>query len=294
MLQQYEEVIKDTTYNLEVHLQRIDDKLAQYKSGITHTADTSIDLCDEKVVTQQCLRICQNASAYIETLTSQESAVLKGAPQTTQKETMSGDFEAQVLARQAFSASQATLSGVINSLTDRLQTIVVEKKGDETTQERSRLQDDLDMSRQCLEVCKMAGEVYHQKIHTIGEAVAEDNSDQVVVTTLADLFDVKKAFSKGHSAQLVATLTPENFEHVISERYQSRFGVTTDRPVVPHIDSTTSTGLSSPHSHRQHASPVIDNDRQSCVSEAGRGKPRLKPSPNEMKKRYGNEESERK
>jgi hypothetical protein len=40
----------------------------------------------------------------------------------------------------------------------------------------------------------MAHEVTNQKIRTVGEAVAEEDGDQVVFTTLADLFDVRKAF----------------------------------------------------------------------------------------------------
>lgn len=290
MLHQYEEVVKDTTYNLEVHLQRIDEKLGQYKSREKNTTDASVDLQDERAVTQQCLRICQEANSYIDTLVSQESALLSHAPQPAQKGDTSGDFEAQTLARQAFSASQATLSGVINSLGERLQSIIVEKSGKENEKERSRLQEDLDISKQCLEVCKMAGKAYHQKIHSIGEAVAEDNSDQVVVTTLADLFDVKKALSKGHSAQLVATLTPENFDHVISERYGSRFGVSTDDRVHSPVNTTSSIGSSSPYDDPQRTLPVTSNDRRAAIAEAKRDK----PHPNEVKKRYGEGERERK
>ena len=51
----------------------------------------------------------------------------------------------------------------------------------------------------------MASELTSQKIYRVGEATAEGDSDQVVVNTLADLFDVKKASSKDHSAQLINT-----------------------------------------------------------------------------------------
>jgi recombinational DNA repair protein RecR len=288
VLHQYEKVIKDTTYNLEVHLQQIDEKLAQYKSQGNHVADANIDLRDERVVTQQCLRICQDASCYIESLAARESSFLRSTPQATQRDNKPGDFEAQVLVREAFNTSQAMLSGVIHSLGERLRSVVVEKRGD-NEEDRTRLQEDLNMSKQCLEVCKMAGEVYHQKIHTIGEAIAEDNSDQVVVTTLADLFDVKKALSKGHSAQLVATLTPENFDRVVDKRYSSRFGVSVDHSAPSRVGSTISTGLEHSRDNRQYVPPATNADGQPPSSEARRDK----PSPNEVRKRYGDADSGR-
>lgn len=42
----------------------------------------------------------------------------------------------------------------------------------------------------------MASEISRQKVYRIGEVIGEGDSDQVVVTTLADLFDIGKALSK--------------------------------------------------------------------------------------------------
>jgi hypothetical protein len=41
--------------------------------------------------------------------------------------------------------------------------------------------------------------------------IAEGSSDQVVVTTLADLFDIQKALPKDNSAQLVGSMNAENW-----------------------------------------------------------------------------------
>jgi hypothetical protein len=48
------------------------------------------------------------------------------------------------------------------------------------------------------------------------------SSDQVVVATSADLFDIKKALSTDKSAQLVGSMTAESLRHIIERRYQSR------------------------------------------------------------------------
>ncbi|KAM5363807.1 hypothetical protein ACJZ2D_011841 [Fusarium nematophilum] len=71
VLEEYNEMIRDIIYNLCIRLQRIDEKIALFiteSSGSASTSDTSIDLIDERAVTEQCLRICQDASSYIESL----------------------------------------------------------------------------------------------------------------------------------------------------------------------------------------------------------------------------------
>lgn len=289
VLQKYEDMIKDTTYLLELHLQRIDEKLTRYNHQDADAPDTSIDLRDERAVTHQCLRVCKDASSYIESLASRESILLQDASQIDAEDDSSANFEAQVLMRQALNASQANFLGVINSLNERLQS-VVQNGSHGNEKERLRLQEDINISKQCLDICKVASEVSRQKIHRIGEAVAEDESDQVVVTTLADLFDVRKALSRGHSAQLVATLTPENFDLVIEKRYNSRFGAVPDSSVHTQVASATSPVASDSQGRKQHAPSGSVKDAQSLGPEARRER----PSPNEMRKRFGDGDSERK
>ena len=60
-LEEHSELIKDTTYNLKLHLQCIDDKMVLLTRESATTSDTGIDLTDEKAVTKQCLRIYENA-----------------------------------------------------------------------------------------------------------------------------------------------------------------------------------------------------------------------------------------
>lgn len=278
MLQQYEEMIRDTAYNLEVHLQQIDEKLTLYHRQDADAPHTNTDLRDERAVTQQCLRVCQDASSYIETLASRESTLLQSASHTS-GDGDGKDVEARALTRQAFDASQATLLSVINCLGERLRSVVLSDT-DDNASERSRLQEDLNVSKQCLQVCKVASEISHEKIHRVGEALAEDNSDQVVVTTLADLFDVKKAVSRGHSAQLVATLTPENFDTVVERRYGSRFAALPNHASHFDANSATSPTFARTPQSRQPAPPVAGKD------DTGPEARRDRPSPNEMKKRF--------
>ena len=134
--------------------------MTQLRTEDTTASSIRTNLEDEREVTNQCLRICEDARSYIDSLSDQESSLLED---------------------------------------------------------------------------EVASEVSRQKVYRIGEVIADDNSDQVVVTTLADLFDVKKALSKGHSAQLVGSMTGEELRLLAEKRHSSRFGA-----VVDHSEPTRS------------------------------------------------------
>lgn len=215
-------MIEDTVYSLEVHLQRIDEKIGLPATETTNTFDTSIDLKDERAVTKQCLLICEDAKSYIESLTDREPFL----QQETGPECPTDDqsrFDAHMLTRKVLDENRDRFAALIGRLQGRLESSAPDRtSGDDN--ERTRLQEDIDNYKQCLEVCKRASdEVYRRKIHNVGEAIADGDSDQVVVTTLADLFDVKKALSRGRSAQLIGSMTDESLRQLSKDRYGSRF-----------------------------------------------------------------------
>ena len=220
VLHEYNEMIQDTAYNLELRLQRIDEKMMRLNIENTNASGVSINLEDEREVTKQCLRVCEDAKSYIESLADRESSLLPETPQNTVEE---NSFEAQLRTRQALDEHRDSFAETIGYLRKRLD-LLVQDDDPEKGNERSRLQADIKISKQCLDVCKVASEVSRQTVYRIGEVIAEGDSDQVVVTTLADLFDIKKALSKDSSAQLVGSMTAENLRYLTEKRYSSRFG----------------------------------------------------------------------
>lgn len=274
-------MIQDTAYSLEVHLQRIDEKMARFTIEETKTRDIDIDLKDEREVTQQCLRICEDAKSYIESLTNRESSVLPNTPKnaTAEDDDTGTCFEAQLLTRQALEENQNGFAETIHLLQKRLQSLILNK--DRNNEERLGLQEDIHISKQCLEVCKMASEVSHQKIYRIGEVVAEDDSDQVVVTTLADLFDIKKAMSKGNAAQLVGSMTEGALRHLADKRYNNRFGVPVSDSYPVEAGISSSPSVSETQRSRSAFPPQTGDYEQS----PGPKTRRTRAFPNEMRKR---------
>jgi hypothetical protein len=276
-------MIKDTVYGLEIHLQRVDEKMAQLTTDTTANSSSTVDLKDEKEVTQQCLRICEDAGDYIASLTNQECALLHGSKSADEN---IYEFEAQTLTRQALEENQDHFAMIISQLRGRLETLVLKNDPDDGN-ERSRLLNDINTSKQCLEVCRVASEVSSRKEYRVGEVIADGESDQVVVNTLADIFDVKKATSLGNSAQLVGSMTEEALRDLTEKRYNSRFGAP------PLISNDTHDRVT-----RQYSVSDTQKLGQPCInlkgSEGGSVKPkaRYSPSSNEVRKRSPRDDNE--
>ena len=268
-------MIQDTVYNLEVHLCRIDEKLARLTTEEINASDISLTLVDERDVTKQCLRVCEDAKSYIESLEIRESAILSDSFGSAIENDVQNMFEAQFLTRQALEKNRDSFAGIIRHLQKRLESQVLSDNNNE--KERLGLEEDIQTSKQCLEVCKLAGEISRQKIYRIGEVVADGDSDQVVVTTLADLFDIKKAHSKGNSAQLVGSMTEEALRHLTEKRYSSRFAALNTRSA----DFVTTGSPSDLEIQTGDSSNGTSDEEQNAVPTIRRNK----PSPNEMRKR---------
>ncbi|PKX89425.1 uncharacterized protein P174DRAFT_425346 [Aspergillus novofumigatus IBT 16806] len=277
VLQEYNEMIQDTAYNLDIHLRRIDEKLARLMTQDDNASDVSINLEDEREVTKQCLRICQDAKTFIETLTQRESAVLQEAPRNITQADVENLFEAQLLTRQTLDENRAGFTDIISRLQERLDSLLTNR--DRNDKERMALQEDIQISRQCLEVCNMASEVSRQKVYRIGEVIADGDSDQVVVTTLADLFDIKKALSKGNSAQLVGSMTEEALRNLTDKRYSSRFAAV----ATPSAKVATPSSPSTPGA--QNVKPPVGISEGGLPQPQRSGTRRNRPSSNEMRKR---------
>lgn len=240
-----------------------------------NASSISVDLEDERAVTKQCLTICKDASSYIESLKNRQSSIFQeGSPDAVENT----GFEAQLRTRQALNDNLDSFAQTIVHLQKRLVDLINED-GSGNENERSRLQSDIDASKQCLDICKVASEISRQKVYRVGEVIADGESDQVVVTTLADLFDVKKAWSKGNSAQLVGSMAADELRLMTEKRYDSRFGT-----AASHSEHTGAPALDT-------REPKDTSPGQAAQSEHfnARSTKHQKPSPNEMRKRLSSE-----
>jgi hypothetical protein len=277
VLEGYSEMIKDTGYNLELRLQRVEESLRNDSTS----AGINVDLQDEREVTRQCLRICQDAQSYLKSLENGQG-FLRPEATSNPAGTVQREFDAELLTIDTINESQRKFIQTINRLQERLAS-VASNDGAERERQMSQLREDINISKQCLEVCQTATVQvhHHRKIHTVGEVIADDDTDQVVVTTLADLFDVRKVLAKSRSAQLVGSMTEETLQQVSRDRYSSRFGaVTGDLGHVQTRIAPPSSNFGIREGSRRRPDPVT-NHRQPASAEMTRGS----PFPNEARRR---------
>lgn len=284
VLRQYMDMAQITADELRLQLQRIDEKMADLSPEDAPSSNISLDLRDEYAVTNKCLLICQEAKDFIESLTRRQSSVLPENVPNTAGDTIQQIFEGQQATRQAMDESRNKLMETINRLVKRLDCLVQEQ-GADASEERKRLQDDIKVSMQCLEVCKVATEITQQKIYRVGETIADGNSDLVVVNTLSDLFDVGIARSTDNSAHLVASLTSDDFREVISQRYNSRFGAVVVDPSSAEAGASKSPPATQVRSTRATTQTTADGAQR-----AEQKPSRQRPNPNEMRRRATKDE----
>ncbi|KAF2173317.1 hypothetical protein M409DRAFT_17258 [Zasmidium cellare ATCC 36951] len=281
VLLEYNEMIQDTVYNLELHLQRVDDKMTNLTTGHRSEERIPVDLKDEKEVTRQCLRVCEEAKIYIQKLSTGASSLLDGESRGAAREPL---HEAQIKTRQTLYETQENFAQTFGHLSRRLEALIQNQSPDDDD-ERSKLEKDIQTSKQCLDVCNIATEITRQKVYKIGEVIADGNSDQVVVTTLADLFDIGKATSKDSSAQLLGSMSEEALRHLADQRYSSRFGA-----VVTNSLSEVHTTRSQPASEKSNK--VESQSKAGDQERLPRKDPRSKkPSSNEIRKRTPGEDT---
>jgi hypothetical protein len=125
---------------------------------------------------------------------------------------------AQILTQNSLKENQEILLETIGRLQERRDSITFDvAPGSES--ETLRLQEEINFMKQCLEVCQQAS----NKIHISG-IVSEEDCNQEVVTTLADLLHVRKVKTGSRSRGLVGLISEDVLREISKDRYGSSLG----------------------------------------------------------------------
>lgn len=100
------ELAQDTAYNLGVHLQRIDDRLAQSTSDNACNSGIRVDMEDERKATIQCLRIYEDVKSRVQSLINQG---LSQMSQNTAEEVCK--MTSEVPSQKVYSIGEVSASG---------------------------------------------------------------------------------------------------------------------------------------------------------------------------------------
>lgn len=225
-LDQYNEMIRETTADLEAHLQSIDDKLAALADHPRSEPDPNAALTvkrmeEERQSAQQCILICESAKSHIQSLQDNMQR-LDAEPNQDRRQTAVALSEA----RDRMVLMITDLQKRLVDLSAKSLSTEVSLRSDEFEQDRVRLLKEIDTAKQCLEVCNMAADqASRQRAHVFGDVSAEDNSQQIIVSTVGDLLNAKNIKVGSFSSQWLGSMTDASLQQLSMDRTAQYVGI---------------------------------------------------------------------
>jgi hypothetical protein len=281
VLAEYKELIKDTTSDLEEHLQAIDNKLQvlcsqdSQRPGREDAADQR-RIKEERESTERCLEICASVLAHIEQVQTEDFQPISTPPdasgQTVLYVTGTGGSAEYVTARglknckDALTSTTSQLQTHLQDINVRLQNMALSKLvlSDDHVSEQDKIREEMEGIKQCLAICAKASEQATQhRTHVIEDVSADDDVHQVIVATFGDLLDVKHVKAGARSSQWVGQMSDVSLQQLSRDRsriareepmqaqdvtdtaFQGRYGTghTLSSTDLRHADKSQSSGL---------------------------------------------------
>lgn len=217
-LEEYKDLIRDTTSDLQEHMTRLDERVralaaSEAESSVRDEPEW-VAMVEEKQSTQEGLKICSQLSAQIERLES------------TSKE--NPQFSQQPSAYKFIRSGLGGAKGSIQSLVSRLQThendidkrmeamrSTVPLSEHEATQ-LAQLQETKESLRQCMSVVADAGETLTNERYNIFEDITmADSSYGISVSTVKDLVVARRLNLSGQARYLGGQISDESYQRTI-------------------------------------------------------------------------------
>lgn len=234
VLNEYKDMIRNTKQDLEDHLEEINAKLQSFTpldDNRRILGPTDVErFKNEQEATEQCLRICAEVLAHINE--QRFRPVPAGQP-------VQGDLPLGFSSRDMTHADLKTLS-TLKECTDRLSNtlawlrahgedaqtrlstgMLVQEPGgaSDLRNDAQRLAREHDSVRQCLAVCSEADErASSGKVHVLDDITIGENGEQMLVSTLGDLFDAKRVSLSDGAVQIVASASEPAIQELIRAR----------------------------------------------------------------------------
>lgn len=231
VLNEYKDMIRNTKRDLEDHLEEVNARLQSLATpSNAHLVLEQSDVerfKNERDSTEQCLDICAGVLAHINELrlqpiTARESE--SGIPPGLSP----GDLT------HAHVMTLLTLKECTDRLSDTLARLRAHEGQTESRlsagafieeprrmqgNEAQRLAKEHDTVRQCLTVCAEADErASSGKVHVLDDITIGENGEQMLISTLGDLYNAKRVRLGDGAVQIVATTS----DTAIQELFKSR------------------------------------------------------------------------
>ncbi|KAI3531838.1 hypothetical protein CSPX01_13909 [Colletotrichum filicis] len=215
LLREYKDMIHSTTQDLEDHLDDINEKLSRLASSNVPSSQaviTDIDrIQNERDSTEACLQICAKVQAHIDTMRLQP---IPGSPPSQ-----------GMSCRDLGHATVITLSTL-----DHCKQIIADnvselhRHQDENKRRLARgtseislptetyfqsLKKELDSTKECLAIYNAASQRAVKGVHILEDMSTGHDRQQLFISTLGDLFNVKGASTGDRGIQFIGSVSEE-------------------------------------------------------------------------------------
>lgn len=229
VLNEYQGKIEDTMSDLTERLRTVDEQLhllLEQKTASTNDSEVEqYNLRSEQESIQQCMSICTNVSAHIDsvrpgivTTTSTYDDRLKIATMDAAMLSVQKDTE-QVLGR-----CKDNLSGLLSQLQNRLEdiaqrqhTLFPQRTAYETcdTDEQS-IQEEIESIKQSLKICEEASqEAQPNRTNVFEDISMADDGQQILISTFGDLICARKITAGSRSLQWFGQMSDETLQQML-------------------------------------------------------------------------------
>jgi len=231
VLNEYQEMIKNTTSDLEDHLQNVDSKLqAIVLSAETSNGDNTErqEIQNERDSIQQCLEICAKASSHIEQVrfsTLEDISTSSGdhhVHATTGGVAASArwvTYDALGHCQDKLASTSSELKSRLADTCRRLDALNHHKPLSGDAAEQMRMQEEIESIKQSLAICAEAAEKSSaDRINTYDTVSLAEDGHQLVVSTVGDLINARNVTAGARSAQWLGQMSDVSLQQLSRDR----------------------------------------------------------------------------
>ncbi|KAK1574575.1 uncharacterized protein LY79DRAFT_614449 [Colletotrichum navitas] len=218
-LNEYKDMIQKTAGELEDHLEDINAKLEHlilHQQESFQALSSNIDrIQNEKDSTEICLEICAQVQARID-----EMQFRPISPSSSSNEISCRNLtRAMVMTMSTLSQCRDIITDNVSQLRRQKEEVSRQQLGSDVTSSSGqleagnrRLQEEANSTKTCLTICNDASEHAMKRVHVLEDMTTGHDGQQLFVSTLGDLFNVKGATTGDRGIQFVGSVGEESLQ----------------------------------------------------------------------------------
>ncbi|GJC89249.1 hypothetical protein ColLi_12087 [Colletotrichum liriopes] len=214
VLEDYKDMISDTTSDLKAHLEDLQGKIDRLKDGDTVAIDDVAkewhEMLEEKESTQQGLEMCAQLSAQIVRFESASKERIQFSERPSAHKHIKTGLSEAGRSIQSLVARLQTHEALISSQLEAMS--LKEALSEPVAAQLARLQQTKESVSQCIQIVSDAGELANERSNVFEDLTLADNSYALSVSTVRDLVTARRLNLSGRSRHVGGQVTNETVQ----------------------------------------------------------------------------------